>query len=59
MLVTFVSHSSVDAEVEDARDLGVEDLAREAVARDAVAHHAAGLGPASRIVTACPRRARW
>jgi hypothetical protein len=30
------------AEVEDARDLGVQDLARQAVARDAEAHHAAG-----------------
>jgi hypothetical protein len=33
----------LDAEVEDALDLGVEHVARRAEARDAVAHHAAEL----------------
>ena len=34
--------SSVDAEVEDALDLGVEDVARQPVLRDPEAHHPAG-----------------
>ena len=38
--------------------LAVEDVARQAVGRDAVAHHAAGLGPASRISTSWPSRAQ-
>ena len=46
----------LDAQVEDALDLGVEDVARQPVARDAEAHHAAGVGPASWIVTAWPSR---
>jgi hypothetical protein len=42
MSSTFALSSSVDAELDDALDLGVEHVARQAVAGDAEAHHAAG-----------------
>ena len=39
--VTFALSSSVDAQVDDALDLGVEHVARQPVLGDAEAHHAA------------------